>query len=727
MARLRNLVNLTAGALALVGTAAVVVTSPVEAASQWSSATFIAAAPSNFDPDNGWQDQNWDEVRSMSCGARGECTIGSIYSYNWVGWGGGYFGAVVSQSNGSWSPNQTPANWRRTTPALGVGLRNIGPRAIDCPSGTFCAFGGMEGYSPFVATKSNDQWSNPQLVRGFTCSESFEWPRGCTWGTTFSAPQGTPSLEANPNDIPGGAILDAIDCTTSNYCVIGGSYLLLNTNFDVAFTGSFVSVLSNGVWSTPIEIPGLRAMSDGVNSPSVRSISCASPGNCAVVGFYPSSTNSEGNRAFVATMTNGVWSNAMPVPGIGVNGPSSANAVACPSAGNCTVTGVYRVDNSTTAAFVSTLSNGVWSNAVPLVGTTTSVGSDWNFPNGLITNLACASAGNCTVAGNYNNSTVEKAFIATQTNGTWASALAVPGLSSLGNNTDSRVSSLACPAAGDCVAVGTYKSALNLGGRTEQPFIVVKTDGTWGNAMVVPGIDLATSVMDPGSIRVSCASAGECSVAGSVVRNSASKIFVLSYSDPNPPAPTTTAPATTTAPSTSLAPSTTLPTAPIAGPLAPGLGKARIGTVIVDVVKTTSANGDTVLSVGNQSYRVPSRPLDTSKKVILSGSGAQPGSTVAIQLFSTPRILGYATVAGDGTFSAEVSIPADVPSGNHNLQMVSTATDGTEVVVQIGVSVTNTLQLPATGSNHESPLVALSLLMLGVAVLIVRRRLVVVD
>jgi len=58
---------------------------------------------------------------------------------------------------------------------------------------------------------------------------------------------------------------------------------------------------------------------------------------------------------------------------------------------------------------------------------------------------------------------------------------------------------------------------------------------------------------------------------------------------------------------------------------------------------------------------------------------------------------------------------------------VSTATDGTEVVVQIGVSVTNTLQLPATGSNHESPLVALSLLMLGVAVLIVRRRLVVVD
>ena len=732
MARLRNLVNLTAGALALVGTIAVVGASSVEAASQWSAVSFIDTPATNFDVDRNFLNGNWDEVRSLSCSARGECTLAGSYNLNQVG----HFGTVITQSNGVWSQNQPPESWRNTD--LFFGVRNITTNVVDCVSPSHCVLAGREGYSPVLSTKSNGQWSTPQFLPGFSCVANFEWPRGCTWGSTFSAPQGTPNMEPNPNDIAGGGIIQAMDCPSVGNCVVAGPYFLLNTSFDQAAGGMFVATQTNGVWSTPVEIPGISAL--GVDylqgNIAINGLSCASTGNCVLAGMYPKSVvgfPSDGvdpnlhccKRAFVATLTNGVWSNATPIPGLTASGESSADNVECPSTGNCIVTG-QSVLNGVASVFSSTLSNGTWSTATQIPGT--SATAPWNswwdtqWRRIISTQLDCSSIGNCTLAGTIRNSSeVSKAFIATQTNGTWASAAPVPGISSLGNNTDSTVWSISCPSASDCVAAGTYKSALNLGGRSEQPFIVVKTDGTWGNAMVVPGIDLATSVMDPGSIRVSCASVGECSVAGSVVRNSASKIFVLSYSDPNPPAPTTTAPATT------LAPSTTLPTAPIAGLLAPGLGKARIGTVIVDVVKTISANGDTVLSVGNQSYRVPSRPLDTSKKVVLSGSGAQPGSTVAIQLFSTPRILGYATVAGDGTFSAEVSIPADVPSGNHNLQMVSTATDGTEVVVQFGVSVTNTLQLPATGSNHESPLVALSLLMLGVAVLIVRRRLVVVD
>ena len=129
-----------------------------------------------------------------------------------------------------------------------------------------------------------------------------------------------------------------------------------------------------------------------------------------------------------------------------------------------------------------------------------------------------------------------------------------------------------------------------------------------------------------------------------------------------------------------------------------------------------------MISVGGQTYNLPAKPIDTSKKITISGSGAQPGSTVAIQLFSTPQILGYATVAADGTFSAEVSVPADTPSGDHNLQMVSVAADGTEVVVQFGVSVMNSMQLPATGSQQGPAQLAVFFMALGLLAVVVRRR-----
>ena len=745
-ARLRKYIKALTGGLVLASSVMFVGVDQVAAESVWSDAIFIETPASNFDVEQGWINGNWDEVRALSCAGRLQCTLAGSYNLNQVG----HFGSVITQSNGTWSQNKPPASWYSNDVYFKV--RNISANVVKCLSPTSCVLAGREGYSPVVATSSNGVWGPPQFLPGFSCVVNFEWPRGCTWGATFSAPQGTPGMEPDANNISGGGIIQAMDCSSVGNCVVAGPYMLLNTSFDQAAGGVFVAVQTNGVWSTPIEIPGMSALGVDIlqGNIAVNGLSCTSAGNCVLAGMYPKTVAgfpSEGvdpnlhccKRAFVATLTNGVWSNATPIPGLTSAGESSADNVDCPSVGNCIVTGLS-VLNGNASLFSSTLANGTWSTATQIPGTAlTAPWHSWwdlQFRNLAVTQLDCASVGNCTLAGSVRDSSeVSKAFIATQTSGIWSNASLVPGLSSLGNNTDSRISSLSCPTAGECVAVGNNKTALNIGGRSDQPFVVVKSNGIWGNARTIPGLDLTNSVMDPGMIKVSCFSAGECSVAGSIASNTGSRIFVTTYSDPNPPPPSTSA-APTTTPTTVVSTtsptvvsttlptvvSTTLPTAPIAGPLAPGLGKARIGTRIIDVVTTITESGNTVISVGGQTYNLPAKPIDTSKKITISGSGAQPGSTVAIQLFSTPQILGYATVAADGTFSAEVSVPADTPSGDHNLQMVSVAADGTEVVVQFGVSVMNSMQLPATGSQQGPAQLAVFIIALGLLAVVVRRR-----
>ena len=42
-------------------------------------------------------------------------------------------------------------------------------------------------------------------------------------------------------------------------------------------------------------------------------MSCAAPGECAASGYY---TDADGVQGFVVTQTEGVWGDALPVPGL---------------------------------------------------------------------------------------------------------------------------------------------------------------------------------------------------------------------------------------------------------------------------------------------------------------------------------------------------------------------------------------------------------------------------
>jgi hypothetical protein len=99
---------------------------------------------------------------------------------------------------------------------------------------------------------------------------------------------------------------------------------------------------NNGTWGQAISVPGLRALGAGPYT-DVRSVSCASPGNCAAGGWYIDARDH--SQGYVAVETNGVWGMAIEVPGLeslNKDGDASVDSVSCAPAGNCAAGGSYR-------------------------------------------------------------------------------------------------------------------------------------------------------------------------------------------------------------------------------------------------------------------------------------------------------------------------------------------------------------------------------------------------
>jgi len=90
-----------------------------------------------------------------------------------------------------------------------------------------------------------------------------------------------------------------------------------------------VAVERKGRWRGAIEVPGLGTLNTG-RIAAVRSVSCASAGNCAAGGFYK---DSRGHRqGFVVSQRHGRWGRAIEVPGLGTlnkAGIASVASVSC--------------------------------------------------------------------------------------------------------------------------------------------------------------------------------------------------------------------------------------------------------------------------------------------------------------------------------------------------------------------------------------------------------------
>jgi hypothetical protein len=309
----------------------------------------------------------------------------------------------------------------------------------------------------------------------------------------------------------GMANIGAISCPTSGACGAGGSYTN-GFNGRTPIVQAFVVNKTASKWRKAIEVPGLQALNTAGRA-KVNAVSCTSNGNCTAGGYYGDGTDH--SQAFVVDQVSGTWGTAQEVPGTAAldkGSPGAAVAsVSCASPGNCAAGGFYSDSAGNQQAFVVSETNGTWGTAVEVPGS----GSLNAGGFAQIQSVSCTSPGNCSAGGYYSSSSTDgiptvQAMLVNETSGTWGTAEEVPGTSSLNGGGYAQINSVSCDAPGDCAAGGEYTNSTP----ATQAFVVNETGGTWGTAQEVPGTQTLNVRKLAQVNSVSCPSSGNCTAGG---------------------------------------------------------------------------------------------------------------------------------------------------------------------------------------------------------------------
>jgi hypothetical protein len=314
-----------------------------------------------------------------------------------------------------------------------------------------------------------------------------------------------------------GSQLFSVSCAAAGNCSAGGNYAL-----SAQRSQAFVVNETNGVWGAAQRVPGLSNGEAGQNT-EVYTLSCPSAGNCSAGGSYALSATE--TYVFVVNERGGRWGRAMKVRSsalIGTGDGSFLTSISCASAGNCAAGGFLPVIDAPadSGAFVVNETKGVWGEAQELKGPATFEGGAAG-----VDSISCAAPGNCSAGGSFPVSAktyLEPSFVVNETNGVWGRVQMVAGLKKL-NFGESELRSMSCGAPGNCSAVGQFQQK---GGAT-RAYIVSESNGVWGKAILVPGLDALNGRHVSSLTTVSCSSEGNCTAGGSYGLNDHQVAFTV--------------------------------------------------------------------------------------------------------------------------------------------------------------------------------------------------------
>jgi hypothetical protein len=370
-------------------------------------------------------------LETVSCASAGNCSAGGSY----LDGSGATQAFVANQAGGTWGTAQEVPG----TAALNIG-RFASVRSVLCVSPGNCTAGG------YYQAANGEQ--------AFTVTET-----AGTWGKAKEVP-GSGALNTRGNGTTG-----TVSCASPGNCAATGSYA---GNFGLQV---YVATQSNGIWGKAKELPGIAALNTGGNSDG--SLSCSTAGNCGIAGMYEVfQGGSYHNEAYAGTETNGVWGKAKEVPGtatLNIGGNAAIDSLSCALPGACSAGGYYTDNSGNEQSFVVTESNGLWGKAKEAPGSgALNAGRDAG-----IASVSCASVGNCSAGGDYTDSSGNRqALVVTESKAVWGKAQEMPGIQALDTGGGASVSALSCASAGNCTAGGSYQDS---SGHT-QVFVVNETN-----------------------------------------------------------------------------------------------------------------------------------------------------------------------------------------------------------------------------------------------------------
>src|SRR5947208_149374 len=246
------------------------------------------------------------------------------------------------------------------------------------------------------------------------------------------------SLPANAGSNPDISL--SVSCASAGNCSVVGSYADTSGHYQ-----GLLLTETAGTWTAGVEA-SLPANAGADPLVSISSVSCASAGNCSAVGEYTDSSSHK--QGLLLTETAGTW-----VTGVEASLPANAasspavvlRAVSCASAGNCSAVGHYRDSSGHTQGLLLTETAGAWLAVEARLPA--GAGTD---PNVFLGSVSCGSAGNCSAVGNYHESSGHRqALLLTETAGTWATGVAASAPANAASDPGAHLDSVSCPSPGD--------------------------------------------------------------------------------------------------------------------------------------------------------------------------------------------------------------------------------------------------------------------------------------
>jgi len=327
--------------------------------------------------------------------------------------------------------------------------------------------------------------------------------------TTWTSVQVPSPADATPAGHAGaGQQIEDVTCASATWCVAVGSYNAGPSS--AAVSNGLIDTWSNGAWT-----PTAEAIPGNVNNPvtnepylggGLSSVSCAAVGSCVAIG-----------GDVIEMLSDGSWTGTQaPIPSDVSWGSSEVTlgGVTCSSAASCVIFGqdINRsVDPNQKQLFFDTLSAGTWvatDAPLPANADVSYSGED------TLTSISCPAAGSCIAVGQYAYAPFQIAgLIDTLSNGAWT-ATEAPQPPSTATYQQNALESVSCPTTAFCVAVGSYPAA---GNGVSEPDIETFSGGTWveSEAPVPANVSGASREIGNQLDSVTCPAAGSCEAVGS--------------------------------------------------------------------------------------------------------------------------------------------------------------------------------------------------------------------
>jgi hypothetical protein len=487
-----------------------IVTAVAGTASGWTITTLNQGDPSDTDGADGF-----NRITVSANRKTWNAEDGFYSDFAWLRLAPAGGGGSAHAGSGRWQAAQAPA---RSAPQSGQ------LQAVACATPESCAAVGTNGGSALLVTRS-----------------------GTTW---------TPVAVPLPTSSADGSSLTTVTCPTTSQCVAAGSYHgsglqqgLLLAGHDRAWTATTAPLPANGAAKPDAHI---------------TSVACATGSSCVAVGQYAAARS---DQALLVTGYGSAWSpRQAPLPaGASARPAAQLVSVSCSSATACTAVGSYVDKLGNRQGLLVTLHDARWTamrsqlpagSAVPgaklspvqclrpagcvAVGTYSAgsaglivagAGTAWTAaaaplpagaaaaPAASFPDITCSGA-TCVAVGSYTDAAGNRQamIVSLRAKITALTAPLPTGFAPAQGSPGAELTSVACPTANECVAVGVYTDTSG----EARLLLVTGTGSAWkasrapvpANARTV-GSQAQGVLAPPALTAVTCADASACVAVGS--------------------------------------------------------------------------------------------------------------------------------------------------------------------------------------------------------------------